>query len=127
MCGFWTDVNGINHGFQVFFNAGNNRFNVVAPLTPKPPLVNVKSLSPFGCNDNGAIVGSFTAIDGTVHGFVFDGMTWHQYDAAGSSQTPTKFGVAGTTINGINNAGTVVGFFGDGENVNGFVDFAPVQ
>jgi hypothetical protein len=32
----------------------------------------------------------------------------------------------GTFINGINNAGTVVGFFSDGENVNGFVDFAPV-
>ena len=110
VCGFWTDANDNNHGFTVFLNTGANRFNTVQPLTPKPPVVNVKSLSPFGCNDNGLVVGSFTAMDGTVHGFVFDGMDWHQYDAAGSSQTATKFGVFGTTINGINNAGTVVGF-----------------
>jgi hypothetical protein len=87
---------------------------------------NVKSLSPNGCNDHGAVVGSFVANDGTVHGFVFDGADWHNYDAAGSSQTPA-FGVMGTTINGINNAGVVVGFFADAMgNVNGFVDFAPV-
>ena len=96
-------------------------------LTPKPPLVNVKSLSPFGCNDGGEVVGSYIANDGTVHGFVFDAGTnaVHQYDAMGSSQTPA-FGVMGTFINGINNDDNVVGFVSDGENVNGFVDFAPV-
>jgi len=124
VCGFWTDANDINHGFSVFFNTGAHRFNTVQALTPKIP--NVKSLSPFGCNDNGEVVGSFTANDGTVHGFVFDGTDWHNYDAAGSSQTPA-FGVMGTFINGINNAGNVVGFFSDGQAVNGFVDFMPVQ
>jgi hypothetical protein len=123
VCGFWTDKDGINHGFEVFFNTAAHRFNTVQPLTAQIP--NVKSLSPFGCNDHGAVVGSFTANDGTVHGFVFDGMTWHNYDAAGSSQTPA-FNVAGTIINGINNDGNIVGFFSDGENVNGFVDFVPV-
>jgi probable HAF family extracellular repeat protein len=124
VCGFWTDANDINHGFSVFFNTGAHRFNTVQALTPKIP--NVKSLSPFGCNDNGEVVGSFTANDGTVHGFVFDGADWHNYDAAGSSQAPA-FGVMGTFINGVNNAGVIVGFFSDGQNVNGFVDFAPVQ
>ena len=126
VCGFWTDANDINHGFTVPFNTKTNGFNAVAPLTPKPPVVNVKSLSPFGCNDGGEVVGSFTANDGTVHGFVFDGNDWHNYDAAGSKQN-AAFDVTGTTINGINNAGTVVGFFADAmHNVNGFVDFAPV-
>jgi hypothetical protein len=30
-------------------------------------------------------------------------------------------------VNGVNNNGAIVGFFSDGENVNGFVDFAPVN
>jgi hypothetical protein len=31
------------------------------------------------------------------------------------------FDVTGTTINGINNAGQLVGFYSDGTNVNGFL------
>ena len=126
VCGFWTDANDINHGFEVFFNTKAHSFNMVLPLTANPTQIpNVKSLSPFGCNDNGEVVGSYTANDGTVHGFVFDGADWHNYDAAGSSQK-AAFGVMGTFINGVNNAGVIVGFFSDGQNVNGFVDFAPV-
>jgi hypothetical protein len=126
VCGFWTDTNKNNHGFLVFFNPKNHSFNLVQSLTANPAQIpNVKSLSPFGCNDRGVVVGSFTANDGTVHGFVFDGNDWHNYDAAGSSQK-AAFDVMGTVINGINNAGSVVGFFSDGQNVNGFVDFAPV-
>ena len=128
VCGFYTDGNGINHGFEVFFNTANHSFNRTVPLTANPAQIpNVKSLSPFGCNDHGSVVGSYIATDGTVHGFIFDGTDWHNYDAAGSSQK-AAFGVIGTFINGINNTppiGTVVGFFSDGENVNGFVDFAP--
>jgi hypothetical protein len=127
VCGFYTDGNGINHGFEVAFNIRNHTFNRTLPLIPNANQIpNVKSLSPLGCNDRGGVVGFFTANDNTVHGFVFDGNDWHQYDAAGSVQTPPAFNVMGTTINGINNAGTVVGFFSDGENVNGFVDFVPV-
>jgi len=126
VCGFYTDGNEINHGFEVFFNTGNHTFNRTLPLTANPAQIpNVQSLSPLGCNDHGAVVGFFTANNNTVHGFVFDGTDWHQYDAVGSSQS-TVLGVTGTTINGINNAGAVVGFFSDGMNVNGFVDFAPV-
>jgi hypothetical protein len=126
VCGFYTDGIDINHGFEVFFDTKAHSFNRTLPINVNAAQIpNVKSLSPLGCNDHGAVVGFFTANDHTVHGFVFDGTDWHQYDAAGSSQTPA-FNVMGTTINGINNAGTVVGFFSDGENVNGFVDFAPV-
>jgi probable HAF family extracellular repeat protein len=126
VCGFWTDANNNNHGFEVFFNPATHSFNMVQALTPNPAQIpNVQSLSPFGCNDNGEVVGSFTANNGSVHGFVFDGKDWHRYNAAGSSQQ-AAFGVMGTFINGINNAGAIVGFFSDGQNVNGFVDFAPV-
>jgi hypothetical protein len=124
VCGFWTDNNGIDHGFTVMFNAAAHRFNLVNQLTPNLP--NVKSLSPFGCNDHGAVVGSFIDTGGNVHGFVFDGADWHQYDAAGSSQNQV-FGVMGTVINGINNDGNIVGFFSNGTTaVNGFLDFTPV-
>jgi hypothetical protein len=131
VCGFYTDGAQNNHGFQVTFNTAMHSFNAVLALTPNTnapttPLLSIPtSLSPFGCNDHGAIVGTYTATNGTVHGFVFDGTDWHNYDAAGSKQTKA-FDVVGTTINGINNAGNVVGFFSDGENVNGFVDFVPV-
>jgi hypothetical protein len=127
VCGFWTDANNNNHGFEVFFSPADQAFSMVQHLRANPAQIpNVISLSPFGCNDKGEVVGSFMAKDGTVHGFVFDGTDWHTYDAAGSSQK-VAFGVAGTFINGINNDGNIVGFFSDGENVNGFVDFVPVQ
>jgi hypothetical protein len=136
VCGFWTDANGNNHGFEVFFNTATHNFNMVLPFTANPAQIpNVASLSPLGCNDHGVVVGTYTATNGTVHGFVFDGNDWHNYDAAGSSQQAAMGNVKGTTINGINNnaginnngIGTVVGFFSDGVHVNGFVDFAPVQ
>jgi len=128
VCGFYTDGNDINHGFEVVFNTRNHTFNRTLPLIPNANQIpNVKSLSPLGCNDRGGVVGFFTANDNTVHGFVFDGADWHQYDAAGSVQTPALGNVMGTTINGVNNAGAIVGFFADAMgNVNGFVDFAPV-
>jgi hypothetical protein len=125
VCGFWTAADGNNHAFEAFFDPGTGTFTSVFELVPKIPNVTAKSTSAFGCNDKGEVVGSFIDGKGNVHGFVFDSADWHQYDAAGSSQTPA-FGVMGTFINGINNDGNIVGFFSDGDNVNGFVDFAPV-
>src|SRR5262249_41421339 len=34
VCGFYTDGNGINHGFEVVFNTGNHTFNRTLPLIP---------------------------------------------------------------------------------------------
>ena len=120
VCGFWTDANGNNHGFIGFlgqtFSSFKVRINGVAAT----------STSPFGCNDQGEIVGSFTDKDGYVHGFIFFAGRFFQFDAPGSSQTPA-FGVMGTLINGVNDRGDIVGFFSDGMNVNGFVNFAPAS
>jgi hypothetical protein len=67
------------------------------------------STSPFGCNDQGEIVGSFTDKAGNVHGFIFFAGRFFQFDAPGSSQTPA-FGVMGNLINGVDDRGDVVGF-----------------
>jgi hypothetical protein len=118
VCGFWTDGNGNNHGF--FGRIGHKfvTFNVsIKGMT-------AKSTSPFGCNNEGEIVGSFTDSSGAVHGFIFAFGRFVQFDAPGSSQTPA-FGVAGTFINGVNDRGDFVGFFSDGTKVNGFVNFGP--
>jgi hypothetical protein len=124
VCGFWTDANGNNHGFTVFIV--NGHFQMFQPLVIRGVGVTAVSTSPFGCNGRGEVVGSFIDSQGNNHGFIFDTMDFHLYDALGSSQN-AAFGVKGTFINGINNQRAIVGFFSDGENVNGFVDFAPVQ
>jgi hypothetical protein len=56
------------------------------------------------------------------NGFIFDGTTFVEFAAPGSSQTPA-FGVVGTVINGVNDKRDIVGFFSDGTHVNGFVQF----
>jgi hypothetical protein len=139
VCGFFTAADGNNHAFEAFFNPTTGTFPTppaeIVPhglvLPPNNTPVTAGSISPLGCNDKGEVVGFFiasapAAVKGNTYGFVFDGQDWHLYMAPGSSQTPAFMTVAGTTINGINTAGTIVGFFSDGENVNGFVDFAPV-
>jgi hypothetical protein len=126
VCGFWTDANDNNHGFVVFFDPATGKFtSAFTEIVPKIPGVTAKSTSPLGCNEKSQVVGSFIDTKGNTHGFIFDMQDWHLYDALGSSQTPA-FGVAGTFINGVNIDGSIVGFFSDGINVNGFVDFVPV-
>ncbi len=116
VCGFWTDANGNNHGFAGRLGRGFTSFEVkIGGMT-------ATSTSAFGCNDRGEIVGSFTDAGGAVHGFLTDGRRFVQFDAPGSSQTPA-FNVSGTFINGVNDRGDIVGFFSDGQKVNGFVSF----
>jgi hypothetical protein len=120
VCGFWTDAKGNNHGFYGFLGQKFFTFNV------KIKGVTVTSTLPFGCNDEGEIVGSFTDSNGNVHGVILVDRRFFQFDAPGSSQTPA-FGTMGTLINGVNDRGDIVGFFSDGTKVNGFVNFAPAS
>jgi hypothetical protein len=117
VCGFWTDATGNNHGFIGFLGQKFSSFDVSINGGA------ASSTSPFGCSDNGEIVGSFINKAGKVHGFIFLAGTFFRFDAPGSSQTPA-FGVMGTVINGVNDRGDIVGFFSDGTHVNGFVNFA---
>ena len=81
-----------------------------------PPATNV---SAFGVNDLLQIVGSYTDAAGHTHGFV---------DNSGTPVTINELDANGfTVVNGINNGGTLVGFYDTvaGDNCakfcNGFV------
>jgi hypothetical protein len=77
----------------------------------------------FGINKNDTVVGSFTDSAGDTHGFVLKDPTgpvshWIQIDDPNALNTPGD----GTTVNGINNAGDLVGFYTDvNGNVNGML------
>ena len=118
VCGFWTGANGNNHGF--FGRLGHR----LSTFDVRIKGVTAASTTPFGCNNEGEIVGSFTDVKGAVHGFIFNRGKFSQFDATGSSQTPA-FGVMGTLINGVNDLGEIVGFFSDGTKVHGFVELEP--
>jgi hypothetical protein len=114
VCGFWVDGTGNDHGFFGPLGGPYQTFNAtVSGVT--------KSTQALGCSKN-FIVGSFVGARGATHGFIFNGTTFVKFNAPGSSQTPA-FGVTGTIINGVNDKGDIVGFFSDGTNVNGFVQF----
>src|SRR6476646_2574573 len=62
----------------------------------------------------GVLAGSATAAIGQqIHGFV---------DVGGSVTTIDISHALGTYVTGINNAGQIVGWFGDGHRVHGFLD-----
>ena len=124
VCGFWTDRNGNNHGFFGPPGPEFSTFPAFFALNVEIDGVAATSTSPFGCNEKGEVVGSFTDASGNVHGFTFYRGLFAQFDAPGSSQN-AAFGVMGTFINGVNAAGDFVGFFSDGTKVNSFVNFAP--
>jgi probable HAF family extracellular repeat protein len=102
-------------------NPGDLNFNQLLGINNKG--ATAVSTSPFGCNNEGEIVGSFTDAAGAVHGFIWSNGRFSQFDAPGSSQT-AAFGVSGTFINGINDRGDIVGFYSDGTKVHGFTRLA---
>ena len=118
VCGFWTDKNMNNHGFFGVLGQQYTSFEAKIDGVKEP------STQAFGCNNNGEIVGQFKDGDGNLHGFIYQGGAFTQFDAPGSSQTPV-LGVQGTLINGIDDLGDIVGFFSNGKSkVKGFVQYA---
>jgi hypothetical protein len=77
----------------------------------------------LGLNDNGQVVGSFVDAAGETQGLLFNFLTnsWQTISDPLASAIATGFDVNGTTVNGINDADQLVGFYGDGTNVNGFL------
>ena len=119
ICGFFTDAKGNSTSF---FGPVGGKLTTFSVIIGSP----VPVTQALGCNDGDEVVGTFTDFKGNVHGFfgnVFaSGNTFKIFNAPGSKQTKA-FGVQGTTINGVDNAGDIVGFFSDGAQVHGFVDF----
>jgi hypothetical protein len=76
----------------------------------------------LGLNNGGLAVGSYVDAAGVTNGLVYNLATnsWQTVDDPLASANPA-FDVTGTTINGINDKGQLVGFFSDGANVNGFL------
>jgi hypothetical protein len=111
--GFFTDAAGNVHGF--LDNGGT--FTQL-----DDPNGNGTNTSAFGLNNVGDVVGSFVDASGETQGFVYDWLTnaWTTVSDPFASANPA-FGVGGTTINGVNDLGQLVGFYSDGTNVNGFL------
>ncbi len=77
----------------------------------------------LGLNNDGQVVGSYVDTAGETQGILFDYLTnsWVTISDPLASAINNGFNVNGTTVNGINDKGQLVGFYGDGTNVNGFL------
>jgi hypothetical protein len=115
--GFFADAGGVTHGFL-------DKGGVFTVLDD--PNGNGTNTSAFGLNNVGDVVGSFVDPSGETQGFVYDWLTnsWKTVSDPLASAT-AAFGVDGTTINGVNDLGQLVGFYSDGTNVNGFLATVP--
>jgi hypothetical protein len=107
IAGFYTDSAGEIHGFL-------DKNGVFTNIDP-PGVTPTGETELLGLNDQGLAVGFYklTAND-TLHGLIFDSVhdTFTTLDPNGSM---------GTTLNGINDLGDIVGFFTDGTNTNGLL------
>jgi probable HAF family extracellular repeat protein len=104
VCGFWIDANNVNHGYLL------NRGIFMTLDVPGSTFTQA-----LGLNNNGQVVGSFIDAGGQTHGFVY-------YIGTARFVTVNEPNGVGTTIvNGINDAGTLVGFYGTAPINTGFV------
>ena len=103
-CGFFIDANGVNHGWI------SNR-GVFVPLDV-PGSTFTQAL---GLNNTGKVVGTFMDAAGLSHGFVYliGTSTFQKVDDPN--------GVGTTVVNGINDKGTLVGFYGTAPINSGFI------
>lgn len=109
--GFYQDATGNDHGF---LDVGGHYTTYNDP--------NGTNTIFFGLNNKNQVVGSYVDAGGVTEGFVFNFVTntWQTVDDPNASSN-SAFDVTGTTINGINDLGQLVGFYSDGTNVDGFL------
>jgi hypothetical protein len=103
VCGFFVDAKGVNHGWVLI----KGHFNILN-------FPGSTGTQAFGLNNKGLVVGSYTDGAGT-HGFVFHERT----NTFQSVDDPN--GIGTTVVNGINDRGMLVGFFGTAPIISGFV------
>ncbi len=104
VCGFFIDANSVNHGWLL--NGG-----VFLQLD----VPNSTFTQALGLNNRGQVVGTFVDAAGATHGFVY---------TVSSGQFATiddPNGVGSTIVNGINDGGALVGFYGAPPINSGFV------
>jgi hypothetical protein len=91
--GFYFDSMGVAHGYLL---NGSSLTTLDYPGST--------ATSAFGINNGGWIVGVYSDGSGTQHGFVYNGISWYTVDDPNAVP-------GGTTINGINDLGDLVGFY----------------
>ena len=107
VCGFTVDKAGVNHGWL--------RVQGTFTLLNYPGSTGTQAL---GVNNKGIVVGVYTDSTGASHGFTYNSVTpaWQSIDDPNGPGT--------TVVNGINDAGNLVGFSGTAPLNNGFVAIA---
>ena len=105
ICGFYIDANGVNHGFLLNFGLF---------LTLDAP--GSTFTQALGLNNNGQVVGDYMDASGATHGFVWT-------SAGGFKTIDNPNGIGTTVVNGINDKGVLVGFYGTSPINSGFVAF----
>lgn len=115
--GFYTDAAGNTHGF-LDISGVYHSFD--------DPNGNGTNTSFFGLNNEGQVVGNYVDAAGNTEGLLYNFITntWQSINDPNASNT-AAFGVAGTTLNGINDLGQLVGFYSDGTNVDGLLASTP--
>ncbi len=104
VCGFFIDSNQVNHGWLL--NAG-----VFLQLD----FPNSTFTQALGLNNMGQVVGVYTDGGGQNHGFVYTVSTGQ------FTSIDDPHGVGTTVVNGINDSGDLVGFYGTAPVNTGFV------
>lgn len=98
IAGFYTNGSGVTEGF---LKEGGKFITLSAP--------DASATTALGVNDHNEVVGTYTV--GTGSSAVMHGFTWTQ--GGGFKTVNDPHGVDTTTINGVNNAGDLVGFYVD--------------
>jgi len=104
VCGFFIDGNGVNHGWLL--NAG---------IFLQLDVPSSSFTQALGLNNQGQVVGAWMDQGGLTHGFVYT-VSNGQYNTVDDPQ-----GVGTTIVNGINDSGALVGFYGTAPINSGFV------
>jgi probable HAF family extracellular repeat protein len=105
ICGFYIDANGVNHGFLLNFGL------LVTLDVPGSTFTQA-----LGLNNKGQVVGDYVDAGGNTHGFVWT-------SGGGFTTVDDPNGVGTTIVNGINDRGMIVGFYGTAPTNSGFVAF----
>jgi hypothetical protein len=114
--GFYADSNGATTpNFFGFVDQGNTFTQVNDPNTPGTgPTTNQL----LGVNDNGTAAGFYVDSSGNSHAYLYDIATQSFTDIL----LPSLDNATSATATGVNNAGTVIGFFLSGGVTEGFLD-----
>ncbi len=109
--GFYT--NNVTNSIDGFLEMGDTFISLSDPNA-------VDNTMAFGLNNEDQVVGSYVNAQGNTEGFVYNWVTntWETVNDPNVNGN-TSFNVEGTTVNGINDKGQLVGFYAD--NVNGFL------